>query len=800
MTTYNTQNPLGSADPRDLYDNAENADRLINGTENSYPDRLGNARLSWAGIESRFADFLANSGYQFLGDYAAGIEITEYNQVVRDVSGEFWRLSGSTALPYTTTGAGLPEGGAFVAVGDAALRQELALPVSGGNGALHVSGAVIYVDTIADLQALPTRELVDGQQSVVQGGVFQWSSSESAWHPIKWVNVKALGAIGDGVADDTAALVEAFSLSNAGVYLPPGTYLVNQLICTGDTLEIVGSAAAISYQQDIDGNSITLINSSVSGVTFDGNEVNIGDGATSNYTCAPLLMLGSYARVENCTFKNLHGKQDSYQYGLIIDPSCSAVVEQCLFENIKTRTNTAATGGFCGGIYFYNNDAPAMRAASQRVNGCFFVDIYTTRNSTGDQFWDSDGVRNYYAIYGTGNAAYDDSVDNSVITVSNCTFLNVLKSACKLNRCTVLIDNCSVDVTDMKDQGQTHSYTGFRYQVGNKVTIRNSIVRGKNRAGALVAGTHTTVDGCTFEMQNVQPETTSSGMWLGSINSPVRFCSVSNTSVVGADYSFQVYGSEYTVVENCDLEGLISAAKANSITVSSSRLNQMISNSNLSSYTPAIERVTFLGCDIDFSTQGAYCNHITTNTPFTFIVDNCSVINSPAALLETTTNCDMVVRASSFSIASTDTTRRFLNKSSDGRLVVRDTKVEDLRAPSADLLVFVDSPGVFVDIDGLELTVSPTGSYTHGIYLSSAGNNARISNSRFTDLPSGSMAIRLITTQGASISNVRLDYAEAVININNSNAAVNFLHGTLAATHIVLVSGGTVQEFATAKF
>ena len=65
-------------------------------------------------------------------------------------------------------------------VGDAALRQELALPVSGGNGALHVSGAVIYVDTIAELQSLDTSELVDGQAVRVtspgRAGDFVWSS------------------------------------------------------------------------------------------------------------------------------------------------------------------------------------------------------------------------------------------------------------------------------------------------------------------------------------------------------------------------------------------------------------------------------------------------------------------------------------------------------------------------------------------------------------------------------------------------------------------------------------------------
>jgi|SRR5690625_2647021 len=51
MTTYNTGNPIGSKDPRDLYDNAENLDVLANDTNrNTHPDRFGVPRLTWKGI------------------------------------------------------------------------------------------------------------------------------------------------------------------------------------------------------------------------------------------------------------------------------------------------------------------------------------------------------------------------------------------------------------------------------------------------------------------------------------------------------------------------------------------------------------------------------------------------------------------------------------------------------------------------------------------------------------------------------------------------------------------------------
>ncbi|WP_142590515.1 SGNH/GDSL hydrolase family protein [Serratia marcescens] len=58
MTTYNTGNELGSVDPRDLYDNAENLDKLLLGEQHNYPDRLNKLRVSWSGFEY----YIKNSG------------------------------------------------------------------------------------------------------------------------------------------------------------------------------------------------------------------------------------------------------------------------------------------------------------------------------------------------------------------------------------------------------------------------------------------------------------------------------------------------------------------------------------------------------------------------------------------------------------------------------------------------------------------------------------------------------------------------------------------------------------------
>lgn len=207
MSRFNTGNPLGSGDPRDLDDNAKNMDLAVNSEDSQWIDRFGRPRLPLMEQErqfvaaqerhedefqsaqesrsDRFNDFIASSGYQFVGDYGPGIEITEYNQLIRDSNGEFWRVSGQVELPYVTTGAGIPEDDALVPAGDAVLRQDLANP---DIGAAMVARGVVAVDSIADLLALPEGQRKEGLRYLVKGyhagsnvggGEFYWNADRS---------------------------------------------------------------------------------------------------------------------------------------------------------------------------------------------------------------------------------------------------------------------------------------------------------------------------------------------------------------------------------------------------------------------------------------------------------------------------------------------------------------------------------------------------------------------------------------------------------------------------------------------
>lgn len=144
MTTYATNNPIGSMDPKDLFDNAQNLDFAVNDiTKAFWKDRFGRNRPTMFGMEQafsaqllsqkqRFDNFIQSSGYKVIGDYTDGpLTITEYNQLIR-YQNEFYKLTAATTLPFTTTGndatSWANDSLHFVSVGDAALRQELAAP------------------------------------------------------------------------------------------------------------------------------------------------------------------------------------------------------------------------------------------------------------------------------------------------------------------------------------------------------------------------------------------------------------------------------------------------------------------------------------------------------------------------------------------------------------------------------------------------------------------------------------------------------------------------------------------------
>ncbi|EPZ0318085.1 glycosyl hydrolase family 28-related protein [Kluyvera cryocrescens] len=235
MTTYATNKPVGSMDPKDLFDNAQNLDDALNNiTKAIWTDRLGRSRRSYWGMEQafsaqllsqqqRFDNFIESSGYKVIGEYTAGpLTVTDYNQLIR-YQDEFWKLTGATDIPFTTTGNNAAswtnDSMHFVSVGDAALRQQVSDP----------AGAIKY----PELQMARWRDTGD---------------------------VRGWGAKGDGVTDNTAA-IDAAAAATTSLYLPEGDFVYKGSVITQDRFLTIRGAGLSSTR--------ILYRPSVSGVLFD---------------------------------------------------------------------------------------------------------------------------------------------------------------------------------------------------------------------------------------------------------------------------------------------------------------------------------------------------------------------------------------------------------------------------------------------------------------------------------------------------------------------------------------------------
>lgn len=163
MSNYNTGNPVPSADPRDLDDNATNFDLLLLSTAASVPDRRGVLRKTWHQMEQN-ADALVSPNVSSLsalilsankGLYATGAgTLTTYDlsALGRTLGGIADAAAGRTALSAAESGentditsitgsaASLTTTRSIAATGDATWTVNF-------NGAANATGAITLAAT-----------------------------------------------------------------------------------------------------------------------------------------------------------------------------------------------------------------------------------------------------------------------------------------------------------------------------------------------------------------------------------------------------------------------------------------------------------------------------------------------------------------------------------------------------------------------------------------------------------------------------------------------------------------------------
>ena len=162
------------------------------------------------------------------------------------------------------------------------------------------------------------------------------------------VNVRNLGAVGDGVTDDNAAFTAAMEqICDAGggtIYVPPGTYIINDVVRLCSNLTIMGDGATITktvwspYSVFVAlSNGQTGYGSSVQNVHVTGLRF-LGDFANNASLCGFALHHAADVTIERCTFEQAQGT--------------GHCIDMCGCENITVRDcdflgfNNHLTGGF----------------------------------------------------------------------------------------------------------------------------------------------------------------------------------------------------------------------------------------------------------------------------------------------------------------------------------------------------------------------------------------------------------------------------------------------------------------------
>lgn len=270
------------------------------------------------------------------------------------------------------------------------------------------------------------------------------------------VSVKDFGAVGDGVADDRAAIQAAIDSGASSLYLPQGTYLVHNLQANAAGQTFYGPGILQFGGANTD-KLMTISGADVAfdGVTFDGGQLQ------PHFSLINVARNTLRPRFIGCTFRNMRGTgwgstPLNQMYALSISPYgvTDFQISNCYFEQLHKLNDgslfPAAEGlGFVGAIVFMDGDGsvpskPQAVVTSGLINSCHFYDIQTILApglSLADRirFDDADAIRFYDVANGAG------SVD---VTISDCQFRKVSKRAVKISARGPVVENSDIHAAD----------------------------------------------------------------------------------------------------------------------------------------------------------------------------------------------------------------------------------------------------------------------------------------------------------------------------------------------------------------
>lgn len=315
-----------------------------------------------------------------------------------------------------------------------------------------------------------------------------------------WVNVKDFGAVGDGVANDTAAISAAMaSVSSGTLFFPAGEYLISSteaspLVFSASNASVVGYGATIknSASRSFAAFGVSGSNVCVEGVAFDGLNTSLG--------CLFVSDTAENVTIANCEIKNFAQQTGDATFAvgvLVKNGSKNTVIRGCHIHDIQ-----ASVTGIARGVLGSGYGTAQTKFDGLTVSDCLFEDIGPT----------SDGDAIVFQP--------DTATDEVFGTISNCTFRRVAKRAAKL-------------------QGSKCSVLGGFYEINS----------GTAYSAVSVYGDDCRVIGMEISGAGVLTNAIDIGVTGGTIgsNTVVSGCSIQQNSTAASNDGIRVYGAPNNV-------------------------------------------------------------------------------------------------------------------------------------------------------------------------------------------------------------------------------------------------------------
>ncbi|RTX13376.1 right-handed parallel beta-helix repeat-containing protein [Pseudomonas aeruginosa] len=263
--------PLGSKDPRVLYNNAENMDVAMNSVEQERwmdrgPQRPPLPRWTYWGMEQNYNRFISNSAWELPPlVYVDGSQLTvERSSQVIERDGNLYSVKLPATFPVELSGTWSADEPLLVFRSDQSLRQELAEQDGGtlvGWKRTQLSASIDTIQQLAD--SIPIR-------------VWEFASLVSdkpSADPSTWNWTPAFQAM----VDTAESYMQSSGARRITCYAGPGTFLIDSIVWRSGVHMYFGGAELKAHPDSIDGNSLINASLKLSDIGFYGPGIVNGD-------------------------------------------------------------------------------------------------------------------------------------------------------------------------------------------------------------------------------------------------------------------------------------------------------------------------------------------------------------------------------------------------------------------------------------------------------------------------------------------------------------------------------------------